>query len=92
MASCCYTLLHPETGAESRGNSRGGAEGRQRGAPPGNHAKREYCVQYRESDLDVVARLLEESGIFYFFEHEKGTHTLVLGDAIHAQKDEKIER
>jgi type VI secretion system secreted protein VgrG len=47
----------------------------------GNHAKREYCVQYRESDLDFVSRLLEESGIFYFFEHEKGAHTLVLGDA-----------
>ncbi len=47
----------------------------------GNYAKREYCVQYRESDLDFASRLLEESGIFYFFEHEKGTHTVVLGDA-----------
>jgi type VI secretion system secreted protein VgrG len=37
-------------------------------------------VQYRESDLDFVSRLLEEEGILYYFEHEKGAHTLVLTD------------
>jgi type VI secretion system secreted protein VgrG len=42
---------------------------------------REYCVQYAESDLAFVSRLLEEEGIFYFFEHEPDRHTLVLGDA-----------
>jgi type VI secretion system secreted protein VgrG len=42
---------------------------------------REYCVQYRESDFDFISRLLEEEGIFYFFEHEEGKHTMVLGDA-----------
>ncbi len=47
----------------------------------GTYARREYCVQYRESDLDFVSRLLEEEGIFYFFEHGQGAHTLVLGDA-----------
>jgi type VI secretion system secreted protein VgrG len=41
---------------------------------------RTYCVQYRESDLDFVARLLEEEGIFYFFEHSKEKHLLVFGD------------
>jgi type VI secretion system secreted protein VgrG len=45
------------------------------------YKKREYCVQYRESDFDFVSRLLEEEGIFYYFEHEEGKHTLVLGDA-----------
>lgn len=46
----------------------------------GSFAPRDYCVQYRESDLNFVSRLMEEEGIFYFFEHEKGKHTLVLGD------------
>lgn len=41
---------------------------------------REYCVQYRESHLDFVSRLLEEEGIFYFFEHHEDRHTLVLAD------------
>ena len=48
----------------------------------GEHPKREYCVQYRETDYNFVARLLEEEGIFYFFKHEKGKHTLVLGDKV----------
>ena len=33
------------------------------------YEKREYCVQYRESDLDFVSRLLQEEGIAYRFEH-----------------------
>ena len=47
----------------------------------GSYAKREYCVQHRETDFDFASRLLEEEGVFYYFEHGKGTHTLVLGDA-----------
>ena len=42
---------------------------------------REYCVQYRETDFNFVSRLMEQYGIFYFFEHENGKHTLVLGDS-----------
>jgi type VI secretion system secreted protein VgrG len=45
------------------------------------YRKREYCVQYRETDFNFVSRLLEEEGIYYFFKHEEGKHTLVLGDA-----------
>ncbi len=41
---------------------------------------REYCVQYDESDLDFVQRLMEHEGIFYFFEYEQGVHRLVLTD------------
>lgn len=41
---------------------------------------REYCVQYRETHLAFVSRLLEEEGIFYFFDHSAGKHTLVLTD------------
>jgi type VI secretion system secreted protein VgrG len=46
----------------------------------GSYAKREYCVQYRETHLDFVSRLMEEEGIFYFFEHTASKHTLVLAD------------
>ena len=41
---------------------------------------REYIVQYRETDLQFVTRLMEEVGIFYFFEHKDDGHVLVLGD------------
>jgi type VI secretion system secreted protein VgrG len=52
-----------------------------RRALSGRYAKRSYCVQYRESDFDFVSRLLEEEGIFYFFEHRSDGHVVVLGDA-----------
>ncbi|WP_075685928.1 type VI secretion system Vgr family protein [Serratia marcescens] len=41
----------------------------------------EYCVQYQESSLDFIHRLMEHEGIYYYFTHDKGTHTLVLIDA-----------
>lgn len=47
----------------------------------GRYAPREYCVQYRESDLDFVHRLLEDEGIVYWFEHGQDAHVLVLADA-----------
>ena len=52
----------------------------------GNFVQRDYCVQYRESDFNFVSRLMEEEGIFYFFQHEDGKHTLVLGDDPAAHK------
>lgn len=47
----------------------------------GSYEKRDYCVQYRETDFNFISRLLEEEGIHYFFEHEDGKHTLVLADS-----------
>ena len=41
---------------------------------------RKFCVQYRETDMDFVCRLLQEEGIFYFFEHSKDKHVMVFGD------------
>ncbi len=41
---------------------------------------REYCVQYRETDFDFIARLLEEDGIFFFFNHDQKATTVVFGD------------
>lgn len=43
--------------------------------------KRDYCVQYRETDLNFISRLLEEEGIFYFFEHSRDKHVLIFGDS-----------
>ena len=40
-----------------------------------------YCVLYRESYFDFVNRLLEQEGIYYYFEHDNGKHTLVLADS-----------
>jgi type VI secretion system secreted protein VgrG len=46
----------------------------------GQYAKRNYCVQYKESDLDFVSRLMEEEGIYYFFKHTNEKHEMVIAD------------
>jgi type VI secretion system secreted protein VgrG len=46
----------------------------------GSFEQREYCVQYRETDFNFVSRLMEQYGIYYFFEHENDKHTLVMGN------------
>ena len=40
----------------------------------------EYRVQYRETDFDFLSRLLEHEGIYYYFEHSRGKHQIVLAD------------
>lgn len=47
----------------------------------GSYQPWDYCVQYRETDFNFVSRLMEQEGIYYFWEHEDGKHTLVLADA-----------
>ncbi len=47
---------------------------------------REYCVQYRETDFNFVSRLMEQYGMFYFFEHEEKKHTVVLSDDLSAHQ------
>lgn len=42
----------------------------------------EYCVQYQETDLNFVMRLMEHEGIYFFFQHEQGNHKLVLVDEV----------
>ena len=44
-------------------------------------------MQYRETDFNFVSRLMEEEGIFYFFEHADGKHKMILGDKATAYVD-----
>jgi len=41
---------------------------------------RDYCVQYRETDWNFGARLMEEEGIYFFFEHSDGSHKMIASD------------
>jgi type VI secretion system secreted protein VgrG len=45
------------------------------------YPKQVFSVQYRESAFDFVSRLMEHVGIFYWFEHDKDRHLLVLADS-----------
>lgn len=53
----------------------------------GSYDPLDHCVQFRESDFDFVSRLLEEAGIFYFFEHTESNHVMVLADSTAAYQD-----
>lgn len=46
-----------------------------------SYRTREYCVQYHETHFAFVSRLLEEEGIFWYFEHTEDGHVLVLADS-----------
>ncbi len=48
----------------------------------GSYRSWEYCVQYRETDFNFVSRLMEQEGIYYYFKHDNGKHSLVLADSI----------
>ncbi|GJE62709.1 type VI secretion system Vgr family protein [Methylobacterium trifolii] len=58
-------------------------------ASRGDYEKIEYCVQYRETDLAFVSRLLEEWGIYTFHEHSESKHQLVLADSRSCHKPVK---
>lgn len=46
----------------------------------GSYREWEYCTQYRESACNFVMRLMEQEGIFFYFKHENGKHTLIMAD------------
>ena len=48
------------------------------------YRKWDCLTQYRESDFQFISRLLAHEGIYYYFEHAKDTHTLVLADSVSA--------
>jgi type VI secretion system secreted protein VgrG len=53
----------------------------------GSYPQREYVVQYRETAFNFVSRLMEEYGIFYFFEHDQNSHKLILADKPQVHKN-----
>ncbi|MEZ4390417.1 MAG: type VI secretion system tip protein TssI/VgrG [Polyangiales bacterium] len=55
-----------------------GVDGSLEDLPP-----REYCVQYRETDLAFVLRLLEEEGVPYYFRHDGEKESLILAGDDH---------
>jgi type VI secretion system secreted protein VgrG len=46
----------------------------------GKYEPRDFCVQYRETDFNFACRLMEEEGIYFYFQHENDKHTLILAD------------
>jgi type VI secretion system secreted protein VgrG len=47
----------------------------------GDPPRREYVIQYNESDYDFACRLMEEDGLFWYFVHADGAHTLMIGNS-----------
>jgi len=53
----------------------------------GTFEPRNYCVQYRETDFDFASRLMEEEGIYYYFEHADGKHKMVIANTPQSHRD-----
>ena len=52
-----------------------------------NYEPRNYCVQYQETDFAFASRLMEEEGIYYYFEHTDTTHKLIIADTPQSHRD-----
>jgi hypothetical protein len=50
----------------------------------GDYPERDYIVQYRETTLRFVQRLLEQEGMYYYFKHEASRHSLEIVDSMTA--------
>jgi type VI secretion system secreted protein VgrG len=53
----------------------------------GTFEKRDYCVQYRETDFAFASRLMEEEGIYYYFKFSDGGHKMVVANAAASHAD-----
>ncbi|MCL4402102.1 MAG: type VI secretion system tip protein VgrG [Acidobacteria bacterium] len=53
----------------------------------GTFQPRDYCAQYRESDFHFASRLMEEEGLYYFFKHNAGGHTMVVANTPQSHPD-----
>jgi len=52
-----------------------------------SYPKRNYCVQYQETDFDFASRIMEEEGIFYYFEHAPETDRMIVRDDYKSPED-----
>ena len=53
----------------------------------GTYKPKDYCVQYQETAFNFISRLMEEEGIYYYFEHTDSAHKLILADDMDAHED-----
>ena len=53
----------------------------------GTFKPRNYCVQYRETDFAFASRLMEEEGIYYFFEHTGGRNKMIVANTPQSHPD-----
>jgi type VI secretion system secreted protein VgrG len=42
--------------------------------------QRDICIQYGESDFDFLQRIMEEEGVFFYYEHKEKEHILNICD------------
>ena len=55
-----------------------------------NYEPFEYCVQYGESDFNFISRIMEQEGLYYFFEHTESKHTMVICDKASNHKESPV--
>lgn len=52
-----------------------------------DYKQRNYCTQYQETDFDFASRLMEEEGIYYYFQHSGTTEKMILRDDFSKPED-----
>ncbi|NNF00656.1 MAG: type VI secretion system tip protein VgrG [Pyrinomonadaceae bacterium] len=57
----------------------------------GEFERRNYCVQYQETDFDFASRLMEEEGIYYYFVHADGSHKMIIANTPQSHKDVPVK-
>lgn len=57
----------------------------------GDFNPRNYCVQYGESDFDFASRIMEEEGIYYYFEHTPTSHKIIFANTTQSHLNIPVE-
>lgn len=53
----------------------------------GTFEPRNYCIQYRETDWNFISRLMEEEGIYYYFEHTEDSHKMIIANTDQSHRE-----